>query len=189
MAQMTQTATQLLRDQHTQVKGMFQQLDAASGTARAELFDCLRATLAVHETAEEMVVHPMARRFGDEGERIVTARLHEEDQAKQALADLERMGTDAPGFDGHFNSFRAAVLAHAEAEERELFPLLDARCDHEQLTSMAQRIVTAEKMAPTHAHPHGPNTAVGHLLVGPFAAMVDKVRDALHDHRDERAQR
>ena len=28
-------------------------------------------------------------------------------------------------------------------------------------------------------HPHGPSGPVGNLLVGPFAAMVDKVRDAL----------
>jgi hypothetical protein len=34
-------------------------------------------------------------------------------------------------------------------------------------------------MAPTHAHPHGPNSAIGNMVVGPFAAMVDKVRDKL----------
>jgi hypothetical protein len=34
-------------------------------------------------------------------------------------------------------------------------------------------------MAPTHPHPHGPTSGIGNQLVGPFVAMVDKVRDKL----------
>jgi hemerythrin superfamily protein len=176
----TQTATDLLRQQHEQVKSMFQQMGAMTGHERAELFDCLRATLAVHETAEEMVVHPMARRAGPEGERIVEARLAEEQEAKQVLAELERIGVGGAAFDGRFTSFQGSVLAHAEAEEHELFPILEQHCDTETLQKMAQRILKAEKMAPTHPHPHGPNSAMGNMVVGPFAAMVDKVRDAMH---------
>jgi hypothetical protein len=39
----------------------------------------------------------------------------------------------------------------------------------------------AEKFAPTHAHRMAPESAVGNLLVGPFVAMVDRVRDAIRD--------
>jgi hypothetical protein len=42
---------------------------------------------------------------------------------------------------------------------------------------MAARVESVQAMAPTH--PNGPNSAVGNLLVGPFAAMADKVRDKL----------
>src|SRR5438067_7860961 len=101
----SQTATDLLRQQHEQVKSMFEQMGTTTGHDRAELFDCLRATLAVHETAEEMVVHPMARRAGPDGERVVDARLAEEQEAKQALAELERIGVGGGGFDLRFNSF------------------------------------------------------------------------------------
>src|SRR4051794_8323046 len=116
--QMTQTATQLLQQQHQEVKAMFGQMDTATGGARAELFDCLRATLATHETAEEIVVHPTARRLGPDGERVVQARLDEEKAATRALAELEDLGVEGAGFDAKFSAFRAAVLAHAEAEER-----------------------------------------------------------------------
>jgi hemerythrin superfamily protein len=175
----TQPVTQLLRERHHEVEGMFQQMATTTGAERRELFDCLRATLAVHETAEEMVVHPAARKLGDDAVAVVEARLREETEAKRALAELEGIGPDGPGFAGRFQSFRAAVLAHAEAEERELFPMLDRGCDEDQLRHMTDRVLKAERMAPTHAHPHAPGSAVGNMLVGPFVAMVDKVRDAL----------
>lgn len=47
--------------------------------------------LAVHETAEEEIVHPAARRALPDGEAIVKARLQEENEAKKALAELERL--------------------------------------------------------------------------------------------------
>jgi hemerythrin superfamily protein len=175
----TTTATGLLRQQHETVKSMFEELDRASGDARRELFDCLRATLAVHETAEEMIVHPAARRTGAEGERIVEARLAEEDKAKQDLAELEKITPDGDGFGVKLLAFKQAVIDHAEAEEHQLFPLLEKSCSTEELERMATGIQTAEKMAPTHPHPHGPNSAVGNLLVGPFVSMVDRVRDHL----------
>jgi hypothetical protein len=39
----------------------------------------------------------------------------------------------------------------------------------------------AEGMAPTRPHKAAPESAVGNLLVGPFVAMVDRVRDAFAD--------
>jgi hypothetical protein len=71
------------------------------------------------------------------------------------------------------------VLAHAEAEERELLPLLERGYDHDRLTAMAHRLGRAERLAPTDPHPHGPKSPIGNMLAGPFVAMVDKVRDAL----------
>jgi hemerythrin superfamily protein len=170
-------ATALLRQQHEQVKSMFAELFTAQGEHRQQLFDCLRATLAAHETAEELIVHPTARAAGA-GE-IVDRRIREEDEAKTALAELEKLDANAPPFDAKIRDFHESVLRHATAEETELFPVLEQKCSTEELAQMADRIRKAEKMAPTHAHPHGPNSAIGNLLVGPFAAMVDKVKDKI----------
>ena len=175
-------ATDLLRQQHQTVKDMFGQMDTARGDARSDLFDCLRATLATHETAEEMVVHPAAKATGAEGARVVEARLAEEAEAKRVLADLEKLTPAGDGFDSKFADFRKAAMAHAEAEERELFPILESKVDPERLREMSDAIERAERMAPTHAHPHSPESASGNMLVGPFVAMVDKVRDRLKDH-------
>ena len=50
----------LLLQQHDQIKSMFAQLQTTTGTAKRDLFDELVRLLAVHESAEESVVHPMA---------------------------------------------------------------------------------------------------------------------------------
>ena len=181
------TVTELLRQQHDEVKQMFSKFVPSKGPARTELFDCLRATLAVHETAEEIVVYPEVRAVGDEGRRIADARLEEESEAKQMLADLEKIGPDGGSeFGTLFENFRTAVLAHAQAEETEVFPLLEANVDAATLQDMADAVLVAEDMAPTHPHPHGPDSALGNLMVGPFVALVDKVRDKLKAHATSR---
>ena len=174
-----ETVTELLRRQHEEVKTMFSEFENATGENRNEVFDCLRMTLAVHETAEEEVVHPAVRRMGDDAEQAVKARLAEESEAKQVLSDLEKLGPDGDGFDAKFAEFRKAVLAHAEAEETEVFPRLEAEKDQATLQKMAAMLRAAEAMAPTHPHPHGPESAIGNMVVGPVVAVIDQVRDAI----------
>ncbi|MBV8084881.1 MAG: hemerythrin domain-containing protein [Chloroflexi bacterium] len=174
-----ETVTEVLRRQHDQVKALFGEMDGADGETRTQVFDCLRALLAVHETAEEEVVYPAARSASGDAESTVDARLKEESEAKTVLSELEKLGPDGEGFAAKFSTFRAAVLDHAEHEEHEVFPLLERNLDADTLKSMANTLLKAEKMAPTHPHPHGPEGAMGNLVLGPFVAMADKVRDAL----------
>ena len=177
-----QNAIEFLRTQHEAVRQMLAAVDEATGEARAELFAPLVRLLAVHETAEEMVVYPAIRTTGgDDGDRIARARMEEEDQSKKMLAELEGTDPSSPEFSQRFTSFRAAVEAHAEAEEREVFPLLGRTTDERQLAAMAAALDVAERIAPTHAHRAAPESALGNLLVGPMVSMVDRVRDAIRD--------
>ena len=80
--------------------------------------------LAVHETAEEMVVYPSLVLAGPDARAIVRARKAEEDQAKKDLADLEGMDAGSRDFLTRLRA-SADVEAHAEAEEAEVLPLLD----------------------------------------------------------------
>jgi hemerythrin superfamily protein len=173
------TVTEILHEQHELIRDLFGQVRSTTGADRVKSFDSLRALLAVHETAEEEVVHPRARKVSDEAEAAVKARLQEEDAAKRMLSDLEKVGPDGDGFAGLLATFERAVLEHADAEETLVFPLLDASLDAETLAAMTTALIAAERMAPTHAHPHSPESRVGNLLTGPFVAMVDRVRDAL----------
>ena len=174
----TLTATQLLRQRHQDIENLFEKALAAPCEQRSEVFDCLRATLAVHETTEEMFVHPLGRlRGGDEGNRIVEARLTEEQEAKNMLADLEKLGPDGDQFATRLTMFQRAVLDHAGHEERELFPLLDRECSQEELSNLADAIIQGEQLSPTHPHPHAGENPVVLMLAGPFVAMVDKARD------------
>ena len=167
----------LLRDQHQQIRGLFNEVETSTPEHRQEAFDRLRRFLAVHETAEEEIVHPLARKAAN-GEAVVEARLTEEHAAKRMLAELEDMGADSPQFPPRFAEFRRAVLDHAEHEEREEFPRLRTTRGEQELRSMATVVKAAEAIAPTHPHP-GTESATANLLGGPFTSMLDRSRDLL----------
>jgi hemerythrin superfamily protein len=167
-----------LKGQHKQVKALFEQVLSATGEEREKAFFSLRRMLAVHETAEEEIVHPAARKALDDGEAIVRQRLDEEKKAKQALAEIEKLDMKSAEFDAKLKKLRTDVVAHAEAEEREEFAALAAALEPERLEKMRKAAEFAEKVAPTHPHP-GVESAAANMLAGPFAAMLDRTRDAL----------
>lgn len=169
---------EFLEQQHEEIKRLFQEVETAAQTEKAETFQCLVRLLAVHETAEEELIHPEARR-SDAAGSTVDERVGEESDAKAMLADLEKMGVEHADFDTKLSTFRAALLRHAELEETTEFPLLREVHDEKVLTRMTAELKAAEAMAPTHPHPHGPDGAVGNMLVGPFVAVADRVRDAI----------
>jgi len=167
-----------LKGQHEQIKALFEQVTATSGDDRREIFDHLRRLLAVHETAEEEVVHPRAKNSLDDGEDVVGARLHEEHEAKETLSRLEKLDVDSAEFETLFQEFQADVLQHAQAEETQEFSKLTAALDDDQLQRMRRAVELAEKTAPTHPHP-GVESQAANMLAGPFAMMLDRARDAI----------
>src|SRR6476646_11457157 len=88
--QSTDDVVKFLKDQHNLIKDMFDEVFSASEPkAREKAFIDLRQLLAVHETAEEMVVHPRARREIKDGDSVVDARLEEAHEAKEQLSKIE----------------------------------------------------------------------------------------------------
>jgi len=168
-----------VRRQHDTIRRLFDDVEAASPARRAEAFQPLVRLLAVHETAEEMVVYPALLLAGSEARAVVRARRIEEDQAKKDLAELEGLDAGSRGFLAQLRAFRVEVEAHAEAEEAEVLPLLDEHRAAHELRLMDLWFVTAETVAPTHAHRFAPESATGNLLLGPAVALVDRVRDML----------
>jgi hemerythrin superfamily protein len=181
---MTQQANQdvvtTLLAQHQQVKQLFSTLEKVAAAKAEEPFCELRRMLSVHETAEEELIYPMVRSFGDAAGRIADACIAEESKAKAALAELEKLDTTAPAFSSQLAAFKRMVLEHAEHEEQEVFPLLREHCSSDRLEALATAFKVAEAAAPTHPHPHGPDSALGNLVVGPAVAIMDRVRDAIH---------
>lgn len=173
----TQDVVALLKAQHERIRQMFDDVEKASGEERRERFDELRRFLAVHETAEEMVVHPRAR-TGAGGNDVVDARLAEEHAAKEVLSRLDGMETSDPDFTPTLAQLRSSVLAHAASEEREELPLLERETDEGTRATMAAAVRAAEAIAPTHPHP-GVESATANTLAGPLASIVDRTRDAV----------
>ncbi|GAB2857282.1 hemerythrin domain-containing protein [Actinocorallia aurea] len=167
-----------LLDQHGQIHELFGHVLMCPPGERQEGFDRLVRLLAVHETAEEEIVHPLARRVLSGGEGIVDDRLEEERQAKEILASLEAMGVDDPAFLDTLDALRLSVLTHARAEERYEFPRLRDSFSKTQHVALLAAVKAAESTAPTHPHP-GTESATKNLALGPMAAIADRVRDAI----------
>lgn len=168
-----------LKEQHNLIKDLFEEVFSASDAkARETAFVELRQLLAVHETAEEMVVHPRVRHEIADGDEIVDARLHEEHEAKEMLSELESMDIDSKEFLDELAKFRDAVIDHAEHEETEEFNKLGRKLDADERERMAKAVQAAEAIAPTRPHP-GVESAKANFAVGPFASMLDRARDAI----------
>lgn len=170
----------LLRAEHEHIKTLFGTLSRASAHRRPEAFCELTNELVRHEVAEETIVFPVARQQVGNGERLVDARIKEQSEAEELLAQIERGGTEGQRFEELVAKLEQAVLLHAETEEQLVFEPLEAALDPDRSKDLAKLYEAAKAIAPTHPHPHLPDTPPGNLVAGPVAAILDRARDAMH---------
>lgn len=176
---MTKGILDALRHDHDEVREMFGRLEEQTGERRRKLFEQLLRELVRHEVAEEEILRPVSRR--DAGAAITDARIKEESRAEGLLKEMERLDTASPEFARKLATLRREVERHAEAEETKEFPRVAKKETAERLERMGKAYEAAKRAAPTRPHPSTPNTPVANLLVGPFAAVVDRARDAVRD--------
>ncbi|MFC5728656.1 MULTISPECIES: hemerythrin domain-containing protein [Nocardioides] len=169
----------ILLEQHARIRELFPAITDSAGARKQELFDELRALLAVHETAEELVLRPMTSTSGEGAEAIAAARNEEEAAATEVLKELEEVDVGDPDFDVRLATLEHAVLQHAEAEEQEEFPIILQAYDAEVRRAMGLEVRAAEKVAPTHPHPSAAGSTAAQLVLGPFAAIKDRAKDAI----------
>jgi hemerythrin superfamily protein len=175
----TQDVVAFLKEQHNRIKELFSEtINAPDKDKRERSFFELRSLLAVHETAEEMIVHPKARDVIDGGDAIVDARLQEENQAKKQLQKIESMNVESTEFTTALIDFQRDVINHAEHEETEEFDKLPDKLSEDDLKKMAKAVRAAEAIAPTRPHP-GVETPAENFVAGPFASLLDRARDAI----------
>jgi hemerythrin superfamily protein len=168
----------ILLEQHARIQELFAQVKSATDqTGKQQAFDELRGLLAVHETAEEMVLRPSSRKAA--GDKVVEARNQEEAEATKVLAELEKLDVDSAKFAELFAHFEHSVVEHAEAEEREEFPHVLSEVGEAQRRTMGSALIAAEKTAPTHPHPGAAGSTMAQWTAGPFASLMDRAKDAL----------
>lgn len=169
----------LLLQDHQEVKAAFARFETADRSQWWDMFEDLVNQLVRHEIAEEEIVFPEARKAVPDGDSVVDARIAEQSEAEELLSKMEKGGANDPKFAAHLTQLREAVLAHATSEEKTLFEPMARSVDSERLDKLGNRYEMAKKTAPTHPHPHAPDTPPGNMALGPIAAMADRVRDAI----------
>lgn len=165
----------VLYDQHARIRELFALVRSAQGPARQTAFDHLRELLAIHEAGEEMVVRPTAKMIT--GDEVANARDREEAEAAHALADLEKQDVHSHEFARGLAHLEQAVSDHARHEEIDEFPRILVECSQEEQRKLGERLLKAEKAAPTHPHPGAAGSTKAQYAVGPFAALLDKAKD------------
>jgi hemerythrin superfamily protein len=173
-----QNAIELLTADHAAVEGMFRQIESeVQGEARDRVVGDIVRELSIHAAIEEQVLYPVMRKALPDGETHVHQAIEEHQQVKETLAAIEK--TDAAGErEPLLVQLIGNVRHHVDEEETELFPKLQASVGRQELQELGAKLAAAKKMAPTHPHPHLPNTPPGNIVGGAAAALIDKARDA-----------
>ena len=178
-----QDAISLLTEDHRTVEQLFADYERGlqGPEAKRQVVDRIIRELSVHAAVEEAYFYPEVRKALGEGGELVEESLHEHQEMKEILADLEDMDPSDPAYDQNMAALIAEVRHHVEEEEGDMFPKLRSALSAEQLADIGQKLADGKAKAPTHPHPAAPASGPGAKLAGPAAGMVDRVRDKLGD--------
>lgn len=176
-------AIELLTADHRAVEQWFEQFEAAepSSDSASRAAGEIVQELSVHAAIEEQVLYPTLRDSAANGSELADHALEEHQEVKNLLADVDGKPVDASGVRDIFRTLRSRVQEHVSEEEGETFPALRDALSEDRLHEMGRAIEQAKGMAPTHPHPHAPDTPPANVIAAPAAAMIDKVRDAARD--------
>jgi hemerythrin superfamily protein len=168
----------LLTQDHAEVNQLFGRF--ARSSKPETLKDLARKIiheLSVHAAVEEQFVYPVLRRKVDDGSGLADHAIDEHQEVKRLLADLEKLEPGDAEFTSKMDKVMAAVREHVSEEEGDVLPKLKAATDTELRDNLGTLVEKAKSVVPTHPHPLVPGTATAQLIAGPWASIVDRIRD------------
>jgi hemerythrin superfamily protein len=173
----------VITSDHRAVESVFEELGSKEGSPahRRDLADHVIAELVRHSVAEEQYMYPAARKALPDGDQVADHELEEHAEAEKVMKDLDGLDPEDPEFDRLLSKLIEDVRHHIEDEETDLLPKLQAACSSEDLQDLGEKVLRAKALAPTRPHPAAPDKPPANKLLGPGAALVDRMRDALSD--------
>jgi hemerythrin-like domain-containing protein len=116
----TGDAVELLKKDHSKIRGLFEEFEAAQDEQRAaEVAEQAMDALRIHTMVEEAMFYPVL--YG-QGEKQLVAQSVEEHQTMQdMLQDLETTSPDDPNYKSKVLMLAEVVKRHFEEEELEVF--------------------------------------------------------------------
>jgi hemerythrin superfamily protein len=175
-------AVELLTSQHREVEQLWKQLELAQPHGDPIIDELLRSIvekLSQHDALEVQHLYPALRAASDTGRRLAENSLDDHRRIRDLLSDVDRKDVCDPTTWATLRRCMDEVMAHAHEEETEVFPLLRSSCGEDQLMDLGVTMATALSKAPTHPHPHMPESPLGAKVAGGVAGAVDKLRDVL----------
>ena len=184
MTETQRDVVELLSADHREFDRIFRELEQLMGSTDASALERKRALvdevsigLVKHSVAEETQVYPLVERALDaeEAERS----KHEHDLAERTMKQLERLDPSDERYDTEIRTLIHEIRTHVEHEEGRMFTELRASFDRAELVRMAEAVERVKAIAPTRPHPLVPNERGVRLALGPVAALIDHLRDAV----------
>jgi hemerythrin superfamily protein len=122
-------ATQLLMNDHREVKAMFQQFkklaeEDGSDDEKMLLAEQICVALTVHTQLEEELLYPAARELLTDDEDVIDEAYVEHMGAKELIAKIKDAAPDSPLYDAKVTVLGEYIDHHVNEEETELFPKL-----------------------------------------------------------------
>jgi hypothetical protein len=177
----------VLTRQHDAVTSLVKQLDTIPGRSkggtpaqaseRRSIVDMISRMLAAHETAEEEHLWPRVRQLPD-GDEPADGGIEQEQKGDELLLALSRADPQTEQFDDLAEELMTLLHRHVAYEDR-VFLRLREELDDDERQQLGQRILAAQRTAPTRPHPHAPRTPGAAVKAAArSAAPLDKARDA-----------
>lgn len=143
MASKTPTVIQMLKQDHAEVKELFDKFeDSSSESARDKIIDEAIAALEVHAALEEKLIYPALRPHVEE-EELMDEALEEHHVVHLLIRELKSGKGESGRRHAKFTVLAENVRHHIKEEEGEMFPAVKtADIDWEQLAESAEKMRT-----------------------------------------------
>lgn len=169
-------AFDILIEEHARVHLMCRRTRDVQGAAKRSAFDDLRSLMAVHQTAEQTMVRPLTRDVLGDG--LADRRNIEEAGIREALDEMERVGTDSSRFGDLLDRFETMASEHFEREEHDEFKALAGTVDEDEREQIGRCLRRLESMLLTR--PEGADFLdESDLAAPPNARLVERVRELI----------
>lgn len=170
----------LLEHDHREVEEMFTEYaQATDAQDRRAIADKIIIELVRHSEAEEQAVYPVMRQKLTDGDKLVEHEISEHSEAERVMKQLDGMDPDNPEFGVLMTQLMGAIREHIAEEEGTAFPQFRHAVSQDELDKLGKTVQALKKIVPTHPHPMAPDHPPFNALLGPGAALVDRVRDML----------
>lgn len=168
----------VILEDHREVRDLLAGFGSSPAEQWSKRFRELVNVLVRHEVAEEEVVLPVIRKRGGEWAALADTLISEQANAERRLDKMERLDPGSVEFADEMQILKDDVERHARHEEQSLLRPLSELAEPDRVR-LAARYRRAMSIAPTHPHPQAPDKPPGNVLLGPIAALADRMRDAL----------
>lgn len=126
-SQASQSAVELLEQDHRQVEELFEQYDQlkADDERKGDLVQKICLALEIHAQIEEEIFYPKAREATKDND-LIDESLVEHATVKSLISEIEEMEVGDDLFDAKIRVLGEMVKHHIHEEEGELFPEIES---------------------------------------------------------------